>query len=349
MSRTTTAPDTVLAPGKLPADLLATLLSKYIDAQDATVLVPPGPGHDAAVIRASEDIIVKSDPITFATSSPATYLVAVNANDIACLGGIPRWITVTALFPENSTSADVESLFDELATTCAADDIAIIGGHTEVTPGIDRVLLSATLIGVGGPHGILPPGGAKAGDDIYLTRSAGIEGTSILATELSVDELAGVSLANIAAAKAMLHDPGISIVADAQLAHSINGVHAMHDPTEGGVSTAIHELAEASSLGVDVDLDVIPVADATRDICASLDISPYGLLSSGALLFTAEPAAREAIDAAFAEAGIQVTRIGHMCSEPRQRNAMTSGTRIALPRYDADEITRALARTSESA
>ncbi|CAN5741635.1 AIR synthase family protein [soil metagenome] len=349
MSRTITAPDTVLAAGKLPADLLATLLSRYVGPQDATVLVPPGPGHDAAVVRAGEDIIVKSDPITFATSSPATYLVAVNANDIACLGGIPRWITVTALFPENSTSSDVDSLFNEFATACAAVDIIIIGGHTEVTPGIDRILLSATLIGVGGPNGILPPGGARADDDIYLTRSAGIEGTSILATELSTHELEGVSRATINAAEAMLHNPGISIVADAQLAHSINGVHAMHDPTEGGVATAIHELADASSLGVDVDLGLVPVADATRDICETLDISPYGLLSSGALLFTAEPAAREALDMMFSDAGIQVTRIGHMCLDQRHRTAMTHGTPIALPRYDADEITRALARISENA
>lgn len=345
-SRTT--PDAGLSAGKLPAELLARLLDSYIGTSDASVIVPPAPGHDAAVIRPTGDLIVKSDPITFATSSPATYLVAINANDIACLGGIPRWITVTALFPEGTTSRTVETLFDELASACARDDIAIIGGHTEVTPGIDRVLLSATLIGVPGPQGILKPGGAEPGDDIYLTRSAAIEGTSIIATELPASSLRNVPEAAIELAKNLVHDPGISIVSDARLARSATDIHAMHDPTEGGVATAIHELADASGLGVEVDLDRIPVSTVTRAICASFDISPYGLLSSGALLFAADPSGREALETSFSQAGIELTRIGRMRTETDVRVAMSMGTQSALTRYDADEITRVFARMTQS-
>lgn len=344
MNSTVMDSDRVLEAGKLPSALLASLLSTYVTTANPSVLVPPAPGHDAAVIRPDEEIIVKSDPITFATSAPAMYLLAVNANDIACLGGIPRWLTVTALFPERTTAGEVESLFAELSTACAKEDIAIIGGHSEVTPGIDRVLLSATLIGVASQYGILSPGGARAGDDLYLTRSAGIEGTSILATELPASALADVPAPAIESGRDMIRDPGISIVADARLAHATDGVHAMHDPTEGGVATAIHELADASSLGVEVFLDRIHVSSATRAICAALDISPYGLLSSGALLFAADPSARESLESAFSNADVGLARIGRMRPDPEERTATRMGTKMALPRYDADEITRAFAR-----
>lgn len=343
MSRTGLDPNSVLETGKLPANLLARLISTYGRTNDPTVLVPPGPGYDAAVVRPDGDIIVKSDPVTFATSSPAAYLVAVNANDVACLGGIPRWIAVTALFPEGTTEGEVEMLFQELAAVCARDHITVVGGHSEVTSGIDQVLLCGTLIGTSGPDGILRPGGARAEDDLYLTRSAGIEGASILVTELPVTAWAHVPPETIDAARSFIHDPGISVVSEARLAQA-NGATAMHDPTEGGVSTAIHELADASSFGVEVILERIPVADPTRSICTALDISPYGLLSSGALLFTADPAARGALKSAFSGAGVPLSRIGRMHTDSRRRIAIRDGTEVALPRYDADEIVRAFAR-----
>lgn len=342
--RTRTRSKTVLETGKLPAELLARMLTLYVGSTDPSVIVPPAPGYDAAVIRPDDDVIVKSDPITFATSSPATYLVAVNANDIACLGGIPRWITVTALFPEGTTRRDVERLFQELSTACRRDDIAIVGGHSEVTAGIDRLLLSATLIGVPGPHGILPPGGAQPDDDIYLTRSAGIEGTSILATELPASALGDIPDADIASARNLIHEPGISVVKDAQRAHAIDGLHAMHDPTEGGVATALHELADASGLGFEVDLDRIPVSAMTSKLSDSFNISPFGLLSSGALLFTADPSARALFESSFSESGIDLARIGAMHPDRDVRLATTRGTQAALPRYDADELVRVLAR-----
>ena len=334
-----------LRAGKLPAPLLAELLSKHVTATDPSVIVPPAPGYDASVVHPDHDIIVKSDPITFATSSPGAYLVAVNANDVACLGGIPRWLTVTALFPERRTTAEsVSALFEELSEACARDDITLIGGHTEVTPGIDRVLLSGTLIGVPGPHGILEPGGAQAGDDIWLTGAAAIEGTSIIATELPADSLSDVPELVLEAARHLIVDPGISIVAGARLARSCDEVTAMHDPTEGGVSTAIHELADASNLGVEVSSDAIPVSTATRALCAQFDISPYGLLSSGSLLFTANPSARERLTGIFADADIDLARIGTMLADPTSRTISTMGSKSPLQRYDADEITRVSAR-----
>ncbi|HYH12762.1 MAG TPA: AIR synthase-related protein [Thermomicrobiales bacterium] len=333
-----------LKPGKLPSDLLASLLAAHAGTDDPSVIVAPAPGFDAAVVRPGEDIIVKSDPITFATSSPAAYLVAVNANDIACLGGIPRWLTATALFPEGSSAADVAKVFEELAQACVRTGIALIGGHTEITPGIDRLILSGTMIGTPGDRGILVPGGARPGDSIYLTQAAGIEGTSILATEVPEEHLRGIPAVMLETARDLLNDPGISIVDAAAVARQVSGVTAMHDPTEGGVATALHELADASSHGFEVDLDLIPIWPVTRAIAEHFDISPLGLISSGALLLTAVADADAGVEAAFHEAGIPATRIGTIVDDPAVRIGRATHRQSELPRYDADELTRVFAR-----
>lgn len=340
---------TVLNAGKLPAELLARLLAD-VKHDDPSVLVAPAPGFDAAMIRPGGDIIVKSDPITFATSAPGDYLVAVNANDIACLGGMPRWLTVTALFPLGRTTAgDVADLFSSLSSACERVGASLIGGHTEITPGIDRLLLSGTMIGTPGPHGPLFPGEARAGDELWMTQAAGIEGSSIIATEAPENELAGIPEHLLEVARTLLDDPGISIVAAAELARRTTTVTAMHDPTEGGIATAIHELADASGLGVEVNLEHIPVWPVTRALTERFEISPFGLISSGALLFAAAPGAEDDLQLAFKNAGIPVTRIGHLVGNPEHRVARTTGGQHPLPRYDADEITRVFARFASSA
>lgn len=335
---------TVLDAGKLPADLLASLLAG-IEHDDPSVLVAPAPGFDAAMIRPGGDIIVKSDPITFSTSAPGDYLVAVNANDIACLGGTPRWMTVIALFPHGRTTAgDVADLFASLIAACGRIGISLVGGHTEITPGIDRLLLSGTMFGLPGPHGALLPGGARAGDELWMTQAAGVEGTSIIATEVPASELTGIPEHLLDVARNLLDDPGLSIVASAELARRTASVTAMHDPTEGGIATAIHELADASGLGFEVDLEHIPVWPVTRALTERFDISPFGLISSGALLFAVAPGAGDALQEAFDEAGIPLTRIGNLVADRQRRIARTSGGKHPLPRYDADEITRVFAR-----
>ncbi|MGB3328331.1 MAG: AIR synthase related protein, partial [Thermomicrobiales bacterium] len=180
-----TSPTAPLPPGKLPGPLLQRLIEAYATAPDDAVIVPTGYGRDAAAIQiGDQQIVVKSDPITFATEGAARYLVAVNANDIACLGGIPRWLTVVALLPAGATTEDtVEALFADIQAACDAANVALIGGHTEVTIGLDRPLLIGTMIGLAGPYGLLEPGNVHDGDDLYLTKWAGIEGTALLARE----------------------------------------------------------------------------------------------------------------------------------------------------------------------
>ena len=333
-----------LPPGKLPGDLLDRLIETYRTPPDPSVMVEASYGFDAAAISVGgEPLVVKSDPITFATEEAAHYLVAVNANDIACMGATPRWMTVVGLLPEGGTTREsVERMFAELQQACTAANVSLVGGHTEITIGLDRPLLIGTMLGLSGDDGLLHPGKASVGDELWLTKYAGLEGTAILANERR-DELAAlIGERGISVAAGLIHDPGISVVRDAQVALSTHQVTALHDPTEGGVATAVHEIAEASSLGATVDRSVIPVRDDTRAICGYLGIDPLGLISSGALLMAAKPGAGETLTNAFDGTGIQLTRIGEMVDRDHGFTMRDGDDISPLPRYDSDELTRVL-------
>lgn len=331
--------DSVLPAGKVPGQLLDRLLRTYRTSPDTSVVVDASYGFDAAAINiGGETLLVKSDPITFATADAATYLVAVNANDIACMGGIPRWMTVVALLPEGATTPEsVEQQFADLQLACEHEGVSLIGGHTEITTGIDRPLLIGTMLGTVGPTGFLKPGEAKAGHELWLTHSAGIEGTALLAHEKESELRAAVGEDIVAEAKSLLITPGISVSRDAQALLRTGVVTALHDPTEGGVATAIHEIAAASGLGATIDGEAIPVLACTHAITAHFGMNPLGLLSSGSLLIATTPGAETLMNSA----PVPVTRIGVLTDTPDGLTISTTGGIQNLPRFDSDEFTRA--------
>lgn len=330
-----------LPTGKLPGDFLERLLIKYRTPRDASVIVDSHYGFDAAAVEiGGETLLVKSDPITFATKDSARYLVAVNANDIACLGGTPRWMTVVSLLPENATTRDdVERQFAELRHACEHEKISLIGGHTEVTAGIDRPLLIGTLLGTVGPEGLLTPGNAHAGDELWISQQIALEGTALLAFEREEELLAALGPDIVGAAQALLIDPGISISRDARAIRNTGIVTAMHDPTEGGVATAIHEIAAASGLGARIDGSAIPILPETLAITKHLGIDPLGLLSSGALLIAAMPGQQSVLYST----PVPMTRIGVLTDQRGTVTITTTDGEQPLARFDSDEFTRALA------
>lgn len=334
-----------LAVGKLPAALLGRLIETYRTDPDPRVIVPPGVGRDAAAVAIDDHVlVVKSDPITFATANAARYLVAVNANDVACLGATPRWLTVVGLFPEGTTSrADVEATFAELQEVCATQCIALIGGHTEITPAVNHPVLIGTLLAETTRDRLLEPGGSREGDDILLTKSVGLEGTALLAVEKHDELLPILGEAKLREARKLLYRPGISVVGDAHAALAGEGVHALHDPTEGGVATGIWELAEASGHGAEISRSALPILPETQAICDHFGIDPLGLLSSGALLMAVAPNATAAVLARLREAGVTASRIGRITGRDESCELVaTTGDRTSLPRFVSDEVTKVL-------
>ncbi len=330
-----------LPVGKLPADLLAKLPAQT-PVQDPRVVLGPGVGLDCAVIEAGDYLLVyKSDPITFAAEAIGWYAVQVNANDIATAGATPRWFLVTLLLPEERTTAVlVEQIFHQLTDACQEIGVSLVGGHTEITFGLERPLIVGTMIGEVAPDRLVTPRGAAPGDRILLTKGVPIEATAILAREFP-DRLRPVlSEAEIKQAAAFLTKPGISVLRDAQIAMQAGRVTAMHDPTEGGLAGALWELAEASNRQLIVDLTAVPIPPLSARICSVFNLDLLATIASGALLLTSPATDALYIQRALEREGIGCTDIGVIADGSPSVQRQTSTGYEELRRPGRDEIVR---------
>lgn len=328
--------------GKLPPELLERIL-KQAPVFDQRLFLGPGTGLDCAVLDYGDRFLVlKSDPITFATDEIGWYLVQINTNDIATTGAVPKWLLVTALLPEGKTSPNlVEELSDQLYRACRAYRISLVGGHTEITHGLDRPLLIGTLIGEVARQDLVTPRDACPGDRILITKGVPIEGTAILAREFPSRLTADLSAEEIETARLYLHQPGISILKEAQIAVQTGGVTAMHDPTEGGLAAALWELAKASNNSLEVDAGAVPITALSQRICQVFGIDPLATIASGALLLTCASDQANRIRQAILDAGIPCIEIGTVLPGPPEVREIESGKppRI-LPYPQRDEIAR---------
>ncbi len=328
----------ILPLGKLPPALLAQVLSGA-PVRDERVLLGPGVGVDCAVIDLGERLLVlKSEPITFVTSNLGWYAVQVSVNDIATTGAIPRWYLATLLLPAGKTTpAQVLEIGRELYAACEALGISVVGGHTEVTHGIDHPIMAGALIGEVEPGKLVTPRGAQPGDRVLLTKGVPIEGTAILAKEFPGRLAGALSGEEIERAAGYLYEPGISVLRDAQTALGAGEVTAMHDPTEGGLAAALWEMAEASGRRLVVDTDTVRVPDLAARVCAVFDLDPLATIASGALLLTVKPGSAAAICAALEREGIPCAQIGRV--EEGDWGVWTAHGE-PLPRPERDEITK---------
>jgi hydrogenase expression/formation protein HypE len=330
-----------LPVGKLPIDLLSELLAGA-PVSDARVRLGPGIGLDCAVIDMGSNLLVmKSDPITFATEDVGWYLVQINANDIATTGAKPRWMMVTLLLPEGATSVDtVRSIAAQIFKACRELGISLVGGHTEVTYGIDRPLVAGTILGEVSHDKLVLPNGARAEDILFLTKGVPIEATAILASEFPDQVSEVLSPQESRQARNYLYEPGISILKDAYTAVGAGKVTAMHDPTEGGLAAALWELAEASQCSIFFDPSAVPVPELSRRICRHFDLDPLSAIASGALLFTADPTDAPSIQAALESVGIVCAEIGFIEKGPVGVWRAGETAPVSFPRPLRDEIAR---------
>ena len=328
--------------GKLPPNVLGTLLENT--SSHPRLIVGPQVGEDAAVIDMGDRyLVVKSDPITFVERYIGRYAVHVNANDIACMGATPLWFLMTLLLPEGrADEAMVSRIWQEVGDACADLGITLCGGHTEITSGLEFPILSGHMLGEVSRENLIRGADARADDFILVTRPVPVEGTAILA-DAKYDFLKSIMDVEILEnAKRYLESPGISVVAQALAASGTGHAHAMHDPTEGGLATGVHEMAGAAGLGAIVDEDSIPISGEGGMICKALDINPLGVITSGALLLAVPAEGEEIVREALTATGAMGVRIGKFCS-PESGVMIQHGEKISpLKRFDSDEISRVL-------
>ncbi|HEM61516.1 MAG TPA: hydrogenase expression/formation protein [Chloroflexi bacterium] len=333
------------AVGKLPTEFLGQLLDKY-RLEDERVVLGARIGEDAAALDMGDRYLVaKADPVTFATDEIGWYAVHVNANDIATTGAVPLWFLATVLLPEHqSDEALAERILSQMYSACKELGVSLVGGHTEITYGLDRPIVVGHMLGEVAREQLVTSSGAQVGDAIVLTKGIAIEGTALIAREKEADlRCRSYGEEFLARAQRYLRDPGISVVREARLAGANFEVHAMHDPTEGGLAMGLHELAGASGVGLRVDAERIEILPECRILCQEFGLDPLGAIASGALLIVVPAEEAEPLLKLLGGEGIAASVIGHV--RPRHMGTLLKdhGQVRALPTFPRDEIARLFA------
>jgi hydrogenase expression/formation protein HypE len=305
--------------------------------QNPRLVLGPGIGKDTAVVKLAKKLVVlTADPVTGTTKDIGEHSVHINANDIAATGAKPVWYLCTLLLPPGTSEKSLAKIMKGIDHASRILGITVAGGHTEVTRGLQRPLIAGFMIGETGGR-VLTSANMRIGDSILMTKTAGIEGTAILATDY-VGQLKNVERETIRNAQSFAKD--ISIVKEALSISKIVGVHAMHDPTEGGVLNGLWEMAEASRLGVEVWADRIPVAKETSQICSTLRLDPLKLMSSGCLLAAVAPRSVGLVVKVLRNRGVMVSEVGRVRPRDRGRFVLKDGKRVDLVAVPQDELYR---------
>jgi hydrogenase maturation factor len=269
--------------GKVSETVLKRSIFKQIRTKREEIVLGAGVGEDCAAIKLAKDetFVISTDPITGTVKDIGSLSVHITANDLASAGAEPVGLMLTVLLPEDIFESDLKEMMQQVEQTCSELNIQVMGGHTEITKAVNQPIISVTGVGKVKDGQLVSTGGAKAGQDIVVSKWVGIEGTSIIAKENEIELLGKYPKSLIENAKSF--DKYISVVKEAAQAVK-SGVSAMHDVTEGGIYGALWEMAQASGVGLEIDLKKIPIKQETIEICEFYDLNPYCLISSGCML-----------------------------------------------------------------
>lgn len=302
--------------GKLTNDTLGEVVLSEIKPIRDDILIRPGVGEDCAAIAYGDlAVVLTTDPITGSGSKLGHLAVHVCLNDIASSGAEAVGILLTILCPVGTTKKEIQDILHEANRSANAMGVEIIGGHTEITDAVNRMIISATAVGKTKVNDVIKTSGARAGDLVYLTKQAATEGTAIIAYEKS-DVLGSVLTdSELNLAKGLMEE--ISVVPEGSIGAKV-GASAMHDATEGGVLGAIHELCEASGVGCIIERNTIPVLQETQKICRHFDIDPLRLISSGTMIITIPKERSLALEEELSAASIPFSRVGWITDDGKK-------------------------------
>ena len=325
--------------GKVPENVLERSVFKQLHTKRPEVLLGAGVGEDCAAVKLAEDeiFILSTDPITGTAKDIGTLAIQITVNDLASSGAEPVGAMLTILLPENAKESHLKQIMSQMEDACAKTNVQIMGGHTEVTSVVNQPVVTVCGVGKVKEGKLILTSGARPGMDIIVTKWVGIEGTSIIAKEKEEELKTRFSASFIE--NAQILDIYLSVVSEAAVAVS-SGVSAMHDVTEGGIFGALWEMAEASGVGLEIDLKKIPIRQETIEICEFYDINPYRLISSGSMLMAAEDGNKLVRE--LEKVGINAVVIGK-ATEGKDRVVYKEEERSFLERPKTDELYRVLA------
>jgi len=324
-----------LASGKIPVDLLADLLGTL--APPPELRLGPSIGEDACAIDVPAGVlVVATDPITFTTDEIGALSVIVNANDVAVTGARPSWFLAVILVPPQTTDAVVRDLFGGIRRALAGVGAHLVGGHTEVTPAVNRPIVVGQMLGLTETPAPVRSGGVVPESVIVQIGPTPIEGAVVLAREAggALDELDPLTLRR---ARAGFDRPGISVVEPALLAAELGAV-ALHDPTEGGIAAGLHEMARASGVRIQVDRGSVLWFGPGIAVCRALGADPWSTLASGTLLAAFPTRAADTALQIMRGRGYHVAAIG----TAESGSGVHDADRGPIPWPKRDEVARLL-------
>ena len=320
--------------GKFSSEKLNEMIISKIKHKRKEVVLSANVGEDCAAIDLKNKLcVVSTDPITGAVGNVGRLSVHVSVNDVASSGAEPVGILVTLLAPPSVTYADIEQVIDEISEACDAMNLDIVGGHTEVTDAVNRIVVSTTVLGQCAPEKLVMSSGAKAGDAVVVTKDIAMEGTAIIAKDYEARLRGVLTPAQSEKAKALIEN--LSVLTEGLIAAEF-GATAMHDITEGGVYGALHEICEAAEVGAVIQKDVIPLLEETQIICTHFGLNPYRLIASGSMLITL-PNPDPLINALMAK-GVKATKIGEITESGIY--VIDNGKKTLIDPPKADELFR---------
>lgn len=320
--------------GKVPEAVLKRSIFRQLHTKREEVLVGAAVGEDCAAVQLGPDeiFVLTTDPITGTAKDMGKLAVQITANDLASAGAEPVGVLLTVLLPPSAEEPLVRQLMQEVEQACEKLHIQAMGGHTEVTAVVNQPVISVTGVGKVKKGCLVTTGGAREGDDVIATKWIGIEGTSIIAKEKEEELLGRFPKTFVEEAKGF--DKLLSVVPEAATAVK-SGVSAMHDVTEGGIYGALWELAEASGIGLEIDLKAIPIRQETVEICEYYRLNPYQLISSGCMLMTSPDG--PGLVRSLERAGIPAALIGR-CVEGKAKKIRNGEEVSYLERPKTDEL-----------
>ena len=324
--------------GKLPNDVLEKIVFNNIKNKRKEVLVGSGIGEDNAIIDFGEEVcIMSTDPITGATKDIGKLAIHISCNDVASSGAEPIGVLLTILAPPNTTEEDIKLIMNEAGEASRELNVEIMGGHTEITDAVNRIVISTTVVGKQKKKNMIDTSKVSVGDKVLITKYAAIEGTSILAKEL--EDYLENKLAKDKIIEAQNMGKLVSVVKEGIILGEI-GVNYMHDITEGGILGAVWEGAIAVNKGIKIYEELIPIKEVTKEIASILDIDPYRLISSGSMLVIAKEEKISEIQRKLSEEGINITVIGEIIDEGIYMDRNEKVEEILPP--GSDELYKAL-------
>ena len=333
-----------LKTGKIPVEILEKIVFKHLGSKINGLILGPSKGEDAAVIRVGKKLFALScDPISGAVKNIGWFAINICCNDVAVMGVQPKWFLGCLMLPKNATQETIRKICSQMDKAAKKIGVGIIGGHCEITPNLNYPLVVGFCMGEIKNGKITPTSNVKVKDKIVLTKTVGIEGTAILAFDKENVLRKKFGLKFVREAQTYLKK--ISIVQEALEASKINGIHAMHDPTEGGLLGGLWEMAEASNKGFKIYEEKIPVAYHTKEICKFFRINPLKLISSGCLLLSVQPTIVEKLLKKFRQKRIQATIIGEILENKNVKLVVGKNGKIkSLKKPPQDELWVALKR-----